>query len=114
MLLKRIWMVTLRTAMLGILPTIRRLDAFVYSMLLLGFFIIVEYGVMSSSSSLIFRIAATLVGLCAISAGILAYLNPDDLEKGSDPVPGGIILLVIGTLAFVVVVIINMIMLTPL
>lgn len=68
---------------------------------------IVNWGLVDISSSMTLEtvagIAAIGMGLCASAGGVLMYLNPDGIEKGSDPAPGYMFIIAgIGTVAFVI------------
>jgi hypothetical protein len=85
-------------------PTIRRADIWSYIFVLLGIQIIIDYGLTSSGVAL--QIGGIVVGLSAIGGSVLNYLNPDNINNGSDPAPSYLFVLAgIATVAFAIVII---------
>jgi hypothetical protein len=91
---------------------IRRADLFGYFQFLMGINVIAYFFLSDITSSVTLEVvggvAAIGVGLCAIAGAILTWLHPDNMDKGTDPAPGYMLLLAgIGTVALAVVVVLS-------
>jgi hypothetical protein len=96
----------------GMSRKIRRAEVLGYVESLSGIFLIVWFGLMEIPGSVtletIGRVGGIVLGLSVIGSGILVYLNPDSIRKGSDPAPGYVLIFaVIATVVFVGFILLN-------